>query len=58
VIRPIADCEHPLLCLLGPGLVSQETAISRSLQQMLASVCNGVILWRISSLHPVSDYYE
>jgi hypothetical protein len=27
VIHPIADCEHPLLCLLGPGIVSQETAI-------------------------------
>ena len=27
VIHPIVDCEHPLLCLLGPGLVSQETAI-------------------------------
>jgi hypothetical protein len=25
VIHPIADCEHPLLCLLGPGIVSQET---------------------------------
>ena len=23
VIHPIADCEHPLLCLLGPGIVSQ-----------------------------------
>jgi hypothetical protein len=21
VLHPIADCEHPLLCLLGPGLV-------------------------------------
>jgi hypothetical protein len=26
VTHPIADCEHPLLCLLGPGIVSQETA--------------------------------
>jgi hypothetical protein len=25
VIHPIADCDHPLLCLLGPGIVSQET---------------------------------
>jgi hypothetical protein len=41
VIHPIADCEHPLLCLLGPGLVSQETAISGSFQQILASICNG-----------------
>jgi hypothetical protein len=28
VIHSIADCEHPLLCLLGSGIVSQETAIS------------------------------
>ena len=42
VIHPIADCEHPLMYLLGPGLVSQETAISGSFQQTLASVCNGV----------------
>jgi hypothetical protein len=27
VIHPIADCEHPLLCLLGPGVISLETAI-------------------------------
>jgi hypothetical protein len=40
VIHPIDDCEHPLLCLLGPGIVSQETAISQTLQQTLASVCN------------------
>jgi hypothetical protein len=26
VIHPIADCDHPLLCLLGPGIVSQERA--------------------------------
>ena len=26
VIHPIADCEHPFLCLLGPSIVSQETA--------------------------------
>ena len=47
VIHPIADCEHPLLCLLGPGIVSQETAISGSFQQTLASVCNGVSIWRL-----------
>ena len=40
VLHPIADCEHPLMCLLGPGLVAQETAISGSFQQTLASVCN------------------
>ena len=33
-------CEHPLMCLLGPGPVSQETAISGSFQPTLASVCN------------------
>jgi hypothetical protein len=37
VIHPIADCEHPLRCLLGPSIVSQETAISGSFQQNLAS---------------------
>jgi hypothetical protein len=47
VIHPIADCEHPLLCLLGPGIVSQETAISGSFQQNLASVCNGVRVWKL-----------
>jgi hypothetical protein len=47
VIHPIADCEHPLLCLLGPGIVSQKTAISGSFQQNLASVCNGVSVWRL-----------
>ena len=36
MIHPIVDCEHPLLYLLGPGLVSQETAISWSLHQTLA----------------------
>ena len=43
VIHPIADCEHPLLCLLGPGINSQETAISGSFQQNLASVFNNII---------------
>jgi hypothetical protein len=47
VIHPIADNEHPLLFLLGPGLVSQETATSGSFQQNLASVCNGVCVWRL-----------
>jgi hypothetical protein len=27
VINPLADCGHPLLCLLGPGIVSQENHI-------------------------------
>ena len=47
VIHPLADCEHPLLCLPGPGIVSQETAISGSVQQNLASVCNGVSVWKM-----------
>jgi hypothetical protein len=34
VVHPIADCEHPFLCLLGPGIVLQETAISGSFQQI------------------------
>ena len=47
MIHPLADCEHPLLCLLGPGIVSQETATSGSFQQNLASVSNGVSVWRL-----------
>jgi hypothetical protein len=47
VIHAIADCEHPLMCLLGPCIVSQETTISGSFQQNLASVCNGVSVWRL-----------
>jgi hypothetical protein len=47
VIHPIADCEHLLLCLLGPRIASPETAISGSFQQNLASVCNGVSVWRL-----------
>jgi hypothetical protein len=47
VIHPIADCEHSLMCLLGTGIALQETAISGSFQQHLASVCNGVSFWRL-----------
>jgi hypothetical protein len=47
VIHPIADCEHLLLCSLGPGIFSQETAISGSFQQNLVSVCNGVSIWKL-----------
>ena len=32
---------------LGPGIVSHETAISGSFQQNLASVCNGVSVWKL-----------
>jgi hypothetical protein len=48
VTHPIADCDHPLLCLLGPGIVSQETAISGSFQQNLASEYNGVSVWKLN----------
>ena len=47
MIHPIADCEHPLLCLLGPCIVSLETAISGSFQQNLAGVYNVVRVWRL-----------
>jgi hypothetical protein len=30
-----------------PGIASQETATSGSFQQNLASVCNGVSVWRL-----------
>ena len=40
-------CDHPLLYLLSPGIVSQERAISGSFQQNFASVCNGVSLWKL-----------
>jgi hypothetical protein len=33
VFHPIADCEHPLLCLLGPRIASKETTISGSFQK-------------------------
>jgi hypothetical protein len=42
---PIDDCEHPLLYLPGTGIASQETAISVSLQQNLAGICNSVWVW-------------
>jgi hypothetical protein len=47
VTHPIADYEHPLLCLLGPGIISQGTAISGSFQQNLASECNCVSVWKL-----------
>jgi hypothetical protein len=33
--------------LLGPRIFSQETAISGSFQKNLASVCNGVSVWKL-----------
>jgi hypothetical protein len=47
VIRPIPGCEHPLLCLLGLCIASQETAISGSFQQNLAGMCNVFSIWRL-----------
>jgi hypothetical protein len=47
VIHPIADCEHPFLYLLGPGIASEEAAISGSFEKNVASVCNGVSVWRL-----------
>jgi hypothetical protein len=45
VIHPIANCEHPLLCLPGTGIASYETALTGSLQQNLAGICNSVWVW-------------
>ena len=48
MFHPIDDCEHPLLYLPGPGIASQETAISGSCQQNLAGICNSVwVRWLI-----------
>jgi hypothetical protein len=47
LFHPIADCEHPLLCLLGTGIASQERAISGTCQQTLAGICNSVCVWRL-----------
>ena len=53
LFHPIADCEHPLLCLPGTGIASQERAISGSFQQNLAGVCNSVcICWMIMGWIP------
>jgi hypothetical protein len=50
VVHLIADCKHPLLCLPGPGIASQGTAISGSFQQNLAGVCNGKTCFLLSCL--------
>jgi hypothetical protein len=40
VFHPMeADCKHPLLCLPGTGIASQEAARSGSFQQSLAGIC-------------------
>ena len=38
VLHPMADCEHPLLHLLGTGRALQETAISGSCQKALVGI--------------------
>jgi hypothetical protein len=45
VFHPIEYCEHPLMCLPGTGIASYDTAISGSLQQNLAGICNSVWVW-------------
>jgi hypothetical protein len=45
VFHPIDNCEHPLLCLPGTGIVSHETALSESCQQNIAGVRNSVSVW-------------
>jgi hypothetical protein len=47
VFFPTDDCEHPLLFLPDTGIPSQETVISESFQQKLASVCTGDNIWRL-----------
>ena len=47
MLRLIDDCEHSLPYLPGTGIASHKTAISGSFQQNLASVGNGVIVWRL-----------
>jgi hypothetical protein len=45
VFHSIADYEHPLLCLPGTGIASQETAKTGSFQQNLAGICDGDCVW-------------
>jgi hypothetical protein len=47
VVHSIADCEHLFLYLLCLGIVSEEIAISGFFQQNIASVCNGVSIWKL-----------
>ena len=53
VFHPIDGCEHLLLYLPGTGIASQDTAISGSLQQNLADICNSVwVFWLIMGWIP------
>jgi hypothetical protein len=51
VFHPIDDCEHPLLYLPGPGIASQETAISGSCSKILL-----ICLFSISQKKHVHNY--
>ena len=44
---PNSPIKRHRLCLLGPSIVSKERALSGSFQQNLASVCNGVSVWKL-----------
>jgi hypothetical protein len=45
VFHLIDGYEHPLLYLPGTGIASYQTAISGSLQQNLAGICNSAWVW-------------
>ena len=45
MFHTIDDCERLLLYFPGTGIASQETVISGSFQQNLASICNSVWAW-------------
>jgi hypothetical protein len=42
---PIDDCEYLFLYLPVSGIASQDTALSGSLQQNLAGICNSFCIW-------------
>ena len=52
VIHLIDDCEHPLLYLPGTSIASNETAITGSLHQNLAGICNSVWVWADYGVNP------
>jgi hypothetical protein len=51
VFHPIDDCEPPLLYLPGTDIASLKTAISGSLQQNLAGICNSVLVLKTNVLN-------
>jgi hypothetical protein len=58
VIHPIADCDHLLLCLLGPSIVSQET-LCRLLTQltnwMKSELCPDSVHWTCGPMNVALD---